>query len=127
MSFKALETLHRLAFSRTPNSAENLFHNRRKERVMARELENEAMKGINQKRGSSIFAKALTSLERIEGFRVPALEHLKGDAKEHEVDEDVEEEVNEEEDEPDMEEEEDDQDALPNEEYEVEKVEEDIM
>ena len=94
---------------------------------MARELENEAMKGINEKRGNSVFAKALTSLERIEGFRVPALERFRGDAKEQEVDEDVEEEVNGEEDEPDTEEQQEDQDPLEDEENEVEKVEENIM
>lgn len=92
---------------------------------MARELENEAMKGVLKKRGSSVFAKALTSLERIEGFRVPALEHLRGDANEQEVDEDVEGPTAEE-DEHDTEHEED-QDAMQDEENVVEKVEENMM
>lgn len=91
---------------------------------MARELEKEAMKGIIEKRSNSIFAKALTSLERIEGFRVPALEKLRGDAKEQEVDEETEEE-----DEPDMEEDQGDQedDRVEGDEYDVERIEEEIM
>ena len=96
---------------------------------MARELENEAMRGINAKRGNSIFAKALTSLERIYGFRVPALERLKGDAKEQEVDEDNEEEEDgedmDEQEEDEEDDEEDDEEVEGD--YEVKKVEEQIM
>ena len=92
---------------------------------MARELENEAMKGINEKRGNSVFAKALTSLERIEGFRVPALERFKGDAKEQEVDEDTEEEDDN--DTEEQEEDEEDDEEVEGDDHEVERVEEQIM
>ena len=92
---------------------------------MARELEKEAMKGINEKRGNSVFAKALTALERIEGFRVPGLENFKGDAKEQEVDEDTEEEDDDNTEE--QEEDEEDDEEVEDDEYEVERVQEQMM
>lgn len=39
---------------------------------MAEFLENEAMKGVDDKRKSSIFARTLSSIERVEGFKIPA-------------------------------------------------------
>lgn len=66
---KQLEELERLAFSRGPESAKRLFHLSERERRLAKYLEDEAMKGVDSKRKSSIFARTLSSIERIEGFK----------------------------------------------------------
>eukprot|EP00795_Rhopilema_esculentum_P007777 gene7777-13623_t len=71
LSTRELQTLRRLSFSRTPESAKRMFRLSSKERKLAKSLENEAMKGVENKRSSSIFARTFSSLERVEGFRIP--------------------------------------------------------
>ena len=68
---KQLRSLHRLYFSKTPESAKKVFHLSSKEIKLAKSLENAAMKGVDDKRSSSIFAKTLSPLERVEGFHIP--------------------------------------------------------
>ena len=83
---KQLQSLERLAFSRTPEKAKKIFHLSARERRLAKYLENEAMKGVYSKRKSSIFARTLSSLERVEGFRIPGATRRRayGDAEDQE-------------------------------------------
>lgn len=62
-----------MAFSRTPTSAKKIFHLSARERRLAKYLEDKARRGVLDKRHSLILARALSPLERVEGFKVPTI------------------------------------------------------
>ena len=86
LSLKQLESLERRAFSRTPKSAKRLFHLSARERRLAKYLEDKATKGVLNKRLSRIFTRKLTTLEKVEGFKIPTVKRRRayGDADDQE-------------------------------------------
>jgi len=70
-TFKELEKLRRLAFSKLPKASKKLFHLSLKERGLAKFLESQARKGMLSKKKSVEAAKSLTGLEHLEGFKIP--------------------------------------------------------
>jgi len=71
LSLCQLQRLRRLAFSKTPASAKAMFRLSRRERALAKYLENVARKGVYSRRTSAKVSRNYSSLERLEGFKIP--------------------------------------------------------